>query len=209
MIFMNWFEILKISFKPVDRDRPAPNIKIQPDEAHNATYGFRDDSMTISGNPELTPEQLARSLAHETTHQAQYNTEPELQKLGIETMTNLIEFMSQINDIDINILSNEEFMTIWRELQPEMERTLKKHFELILTLEMQAYIDRDFSDRQFRIDFVNLMIEDIIFRVTQIKNIIGMTDEKFNYVQEILIRVLRPLIDRIAASFVRRERVRQ
>ena len=206
---MSWFEILKISFKPVDRDRPAPNIKIQPDEAHNATYGFRDDSMTISADSELTPEELARLLAHETTHQAQYNTEPELQKLGIETMTYLIEFMSQINDIDINILSNEEFMTIWRELQPEMEKNLKMLFELILTIEMQAYVDRDFSDRDFRIDFVNLLIEDIIRRVTRIKDILNMTDEKFNYVQDILIRVLRPLIDRIATSFVRRERVRQ
>ena len=206
---MNWFDILKISFKPVDRDRPAPNIQIQPDEAHNASYDFRNNSMTISANPELTPEELARSLAHETTHQAQYNTEPELKKLGIETTTSFIEFMSQINDIDMDILSNEKFMAIWRELQPEMEKNLKMYFEMLLTIEMQAYTDRDFSDRGFRIDFVNVMIEDIVYRVRQIKDILNMTDEKFNYAQDILISVLNPLVDRIAASFVRRERVGQ
>ena len=34
---MSWFDILKIKFKPVDRDRPAPNIKLRPDKTADGT----------------------------------------------------------------------------------------------------------------------------------------------------------------------------
>ena len=207
---MSWFDILKISFKPVDRDRPAPNIKLKPDKTSDATYDFRSDSINISTNPKVTPEQLAEALAHETTHQAQYNTEPELVETAKKTSATFIEFLSQINEIDIEILTHEDFIALWREIQPEMERSLKMYFEKLFTIEMQAYsTSYDLDDRQFRIKLVNIMIQDIIQRTRGIQEIWEMTEERYGYIGTILVELLQPLVNRIATSFVRREKVGQ
>ena len=207
---MNWFDILKIYTKPVDRDRTAPKIKIQPDASADATYDYRSDSINISSNPKVTPEKVARTLAHETTHQAQYNTEPELVKLASESSASFIEFVMQINDIDIDVLTHEDFIALWRELQPEMERSLKMYFEMLLTIEIQAYsTSEDLDDRQFRIKLVNVMIQDIVHRTERIREIMEMTDERYGYIQTILVELFQPLVNRIATSFVRREKVGQ
>ena len=207
---MSWFDILKISFKPVDRDRPAPNIKLKPDKTSAATYDFRSDSINISTNPKVTPEQLAEALAHETTHQAQYNTEPELVETAKKTSATFIEFLSQINEIDIEILTHEDFIALWREIQPEMERSLKMYFEKLFTIEMQAYsTSYDLDDREFRIKLVNIMIQDIIQRTRGIQEIWEMTEERYGYIGTILVELLQPLVNRIATSFVRREKVGQ
>jgi hypothetical protein len=205
---MSWFDILKIKFKPVDRDRPAPNIKLRPDKTADGTYDYRTDSINISPNPNVTPEKIANTLAHETTHQAQYNTEPELIETAKKTSATFIEFISQINNIDIEVLEHEDFIALWRELQPEMERNLKMYFEMLLTIEIQAYsTSYNLDDRQFRIKLVNTMIQDITQRTRAIRRIMEMNDERYSYVETILVELLNPLIDRIATSFVRREQV--
>jgi hypothetical protein len=207
---MSWFDIIKIKTKPVDRDRPAPNIKLNPDGTADGYYDYRTDLVNITPNRNLTPEAIANILVHETTHQAQYNTEPELVETSKKTTATFIKFVSQINDIEIELLRHEDFIAVWREMQPEMERNLKMYFEMLLTIEIQAYsTSDDLDNRQFRIKLVNTMIKDIIKRTKGIKGVLGMNDERYSYVETILVEFLQPLVDRIATSFVRREKVKQ
>ena len=89
-----------------------------------------------------------------------------------------------------------------------MERNLKMYFEMLLTIEIQAYsTSYNLDDRQFRIKLVNTMIQDITQRTRAIRRIMEMNDERYSYVETILVELLNPLIDRIATSFVRREQV--
>jgi len=80
----------------------------------------------------------------------------------------------------------------------------------MLTIEIQAYsTSKNLDDIQYRIQLVNTMINDIIERSKGIAKALNMSEEKYAYTQSILTHVLRPLIDRVAASFVRREKVEQ
>ena len=207
---MDWFDIIKIKTKPVDRDRPAPKIDIDPREGGNANYSWRDDSISIKPDTNMTPERLANLLAHETTHQAQHNTEPELVRIASLVSQNFIKLFVDINSAPDDLLTHEDFMSLFIELQPELERNLKLYFETMLTIEIQAYsTSKNLDDIQYRIQLVNTMINDIIERSKGIAKALNMSEEKYAYTQSILTHVLRPLIDRVAASFVRREKVEQ
>ena len=78
---MSWFDILKIKFKPVDRDRPAPNIKVGPSLSGEVGRYNSQTGETVISHPDVTPEQLADTLAHESTHEVQFGTEPILTEI--------------------------------------------------------------------------------------------------------------------------------
>lgn len=207
-INMDWFDILKISFKPHQRDRPAPNISISDKTGANAAYFTVDDSIEIFSNLDITPEELAQTLAHETTHQAQYMTNPELKVMFDKVTYHLFELLSQINDLPLEFLNNQEAMSMWQELQPDLEKQIRMYFELVFTIEMQAYDgEANFNEDSNRARLVKVMLGDLNSKIELMQNVLGMPDDKFKIASQLIARFLKPLIVRISKSYVLRERV--
>ena len=105
---MSWFDILKIKFKPVDRDRPAPNINVRPSlSGEVGSYNSETGETVISANPDVTPEQLADTLAHESTHEVQFGTEPILREIINNSANSIIALLYAAKATPIEELTNK------------------------------------------------------------------------------------------------------
>ena len=97
---------------------------------------------------------------------------------------------------------------MWQELQPDLEKQIKMYFELVFTIEMQAYDgEANFNEDSNRARLVKVMLGDLNSKIELMQNVLGMPDDKFKIASQLIARFLKPLIVRISKSYVLRERV--
>ena len=135
-------------------------------------------------------------------------TNPELKVMFDKVTYHLFELLSQINDLPLEFLNNQEAMSMWQELQPDLEKQIRMYFELVFTIEMQAYDgEANFNEDSNRARLVKVMLGDLNSKIELMQNVLGMPDDKFKIASQLIARFLKPLIVRISKSYVLRERV--
>ena len=209
---MNWFDILKISFKPVDRDRPAPKISVRegstPTEV--GSYNPETDEINLTPNPNVTPEDLADTLAHETTHEAQFKIEPLLKEIMKNAQNSIIALIFTVKETPIEGLSNNEIEDILEDVAFGVGDAIKLYLEQEMTIEIQAYsLERNFETREDRNKFAQLIISSFEQRIFRAAAVADIEFEKMRIMMTALIALVRPILERIFETFVRRERVGQ
>ena len=201
---MSWFDILKISFKPVDRDRPAPKIKVGEGlMGETASYNSETEETIISPNPNVTPERLALTLAHESTHEAQFKTEPIMRQIVKDSGEKIIAFILTVRDIPIENLNENMLVDALDDVELGIGNGIKIYLEQEMAIETQAYIlERNFETQEDRNRFVQLILASFEARIIGTMEAANMQPEKIPIVMEALIQVIEPTIRRIFESFV-------
>ena len=201
---MNWFDILKISFKPVDRDRPSPKIRVGEGLiGETASYNSETGETVISPNPNVTPERLALTLAHESTHEAQFKTEPIMRQIVQDSGQQIIAFLLTVRDTPIQNLDVNSLIDVLDYVELGIGNAIKIYLEQEMAIETQAYLlERNFETREDRNRFVQLILASFEARIIGTMDAANMQPEKIPIVMEALIQVIEPTIRRIFESFV-------
>jgi hypothetical protein len=201
---MNWFDILKISFKPVDRDRPAPRIRMGESlMGETASYNTATGETVISPNPNVTPEKLALVLAHESTHEAQFNTEPIMREIVDTSGDAIISFVLSVRETPIQNLSINMLVRALDDVEFNIGNAIKTYLEQEMAIETQAYsLERNFETREGRNRFAQFILSSFEARIIGTMGAANMQPEKIPMVMEALIQVIEPTVRRIFESFV-------
>ena len=208
-ITMSWFDILKIKFKPVDRDRPAPNIKVRPSlSGEVGSYNSETGETVISANPDVTPEQLADTLAHESTHEVQFGTEPILREIINNSANSIIALLYAAKATPIEKLTDEVVNDLLSDVELGLGNSIKLFLEQEFTIETQAYsLDKNFKTRQDRNQFAGHIIDHFERRILMSMQVIDLEEEKVEILLRGLIETIEPILLRIFRTFViRRDR---
>lgn len=201
---MSWFDILKISFKPVDRDRPAPRIRMGEGlMGETASYNAMTGETVISPNPDVTPEELALVLSHESTHEAQFNTEPIMREIVNTSGDAIISFILSVRETPIQNLSINMLVRALDDVEFNIGNAIKMYLEQEMAIETQAYsLERNFETREDRNRFAQFILSSFEARIMGTMGAANMQPEKIPMVMEALIQVIEPTVRRIFESFV-------
>jgi hypothetical protein len=201
---MSWWDILKISFKPVDRDRPAPRIRMGESlMGETASYNAATEETVISPNRDVTPEQLALVLAHESTHEAQFNTEPIMREIAETSGDAIIFFLLAVRETPIQNLSINILVQELDDVELRIGNSVKMYLEQEMAIETQAYsLERNFETREDRGKFAQLILSSFEARIMGTMGAMYMQPEKIPIIMGALIQVIEPTIRRIFESFV-------
>lgn len=203
-IKMSWFDILKIKFKPVDRDRPSPNIKVAPSMTGEVgSYNSQTGETVISANPDVTPEQLADTLAHESTHEVQFGTEPILREIINNSANSIIALLYAAKATPIEDLNDEVVNDLLSDVEINIGNSIKLFLEQEFTIEIQAYsLERNFETREDRNRFAGHIIDHFERRILMSMMTIGLEEEKVEILMRGLIETIEPILLRIFRTFV-------
>lgn len=201
---MSWWDILKISFKPVDRDRPAPRIRMGEGlMGETASYNAMTGETVISPNPDVTPEELALVLSHESTHEAQFNTEPIMREIVNTSGDAIISFILSVRETPIQNLSINMLVRALDDVEFNIGNAIKMYLEQEMAIETQAYsLERNFETREDRNRFAQFILSSFEARIIGTMGAANMQPEKIPMVMEALIQVIEPTVRRIFESFV-------
>lgn len=200
---MSWFDILKIKFKPVDRDRPSPKITIGESKfGEAAAYNTNTGVTRIAGRPDLTPEELALTIAHESTHEAQFNTEPLLTQIVETAGQSLIAILRAVKMSDMKDLSIDILVTLLDEVNLNIGNVIRNWLEQEMAVEIQAYtLEQNFETVEERTRFIGLILSSFEMRIRKIMEGMEMEPEKVPIVIGAIDRVINPSITRMFESF--------
>tara|TARA_R100000544_G_scaffold34195_1_gene20893 strand:+ start:66 stop:689 length:624 start_codon:yes stop_codon:yes gene_type:complete len=204
---MGWFDILKISFKPVDRDRPAPKIKLTESlSGEVGSYNPETGETNISPNPNITPEELADTLAHESTHEAQFATAPILREIIKEAQHSIVALIFAVRATPLEDLTTEVISELLGDVELGIGNAVKRYLEQELSIEIQAYsLERNFETREDRRRFVHLLLDSFEARILGSLGAVEVGVEKERILMSALMSSLEPIFIRIFETFVRRE----
>lgn len=203
---MSWFDILKISFKPVDRDRPSPKIKLTEGLVGEVgSYNPETGVTNISPNPNITPEEIADTLAHESTHEAQFGTEPILREIIKGAQHSIISLILAVKMTALENLTTEVISELLEDVELGVGNAVKIYLEQELSIEVQAYsLERNFETREDRQRFAHLILDSFEARILGALRAAEVEVEKERILMSALITSLRPIFIRIFETFVRR-----
>ena len=204
MITMSWHNILKIKFTPVKRDRPAPNIEVgNTPHGSAASYDPINDKTTLSNKNFTSVEETAIDLAHESTHEWQFKMEPYLVEMMGGVAKSLWVFVHSIKEFPTDELDDNTITDLWNDEEYEIGKNIRKFLEKVFTIEIQAYsIETDLSLEPVREEVLKLILNNFENTIKQLAQTEGLEPEKVDLVMKILIKNIRPLVQRMFNSFV-------
>jgi hypothetical protein len=203
---MSWFDIIKIKTKPVDRDRPAPNIKLNETLLGEVgSYNPETGVTNISSNPNITPKELADTLAHESVHEAQYGIEPILREILKGAQDSIVSLILAVKVTPLEYLTTEVITNLLEDVELGVGSAIKLYLEQEFSIEVQAYsLERNFETREDRKRFAHLILDSFEVRFLGALRAAEVEVEKERILMTTLISNLSPIFIRILETFVKR-----
>jgi len=168
-----------------------------------ASYNAMTGETVISPNPDVTPEELALVLSHESTHEAQFNTEPIMREIVNTSGDAIISFILSVRETPIQNLSINMLVRALDDVEFNIGNAIKMYLEQEMAVETQAYsLERNFETREERNRFAQFILSAFEARIMGTMGAANMQPEKIPMVMEALIQVIEPTVRRIFESFV-------
>ena len=112
-------------------------------------------------------------------------------------------FVNSIKEFPTDELDDITITDLWNDEEYEIGKNIRNFLEKVFTIEIQAYsIETDLSLEPVREEVLKLILNNFENTIKQLAQTEGLEPEKVDLVMKILIKNIRPLVQRMFNSFV-------